>query len=345
MAELCSSGSCSGSDEEERAETAKLYCKAITKLAPDIVAVLQHDKTIISKARSEGLIDDCSTQESPPKQIEGLLQIIQAKMQLYLNLSSYHKFLGILKSTQATEGIAWRIEEKVEKLMKKKCKEDIKRKNKRDTYQDEGIQSDFSTKEVGDTTEPPSPSGPPSGPPRASTGTGSCASNNFPALDLDVSDLSEAYSTSPLQDSNLPTPYVVAGQETEPIRNGHKIGCSTEASDQPEHSNSSVPVYPTHNQPRSVTDIMMNRIHHVVESTKTEVGEVIADKDDKIDDLVRQLEEMEIEKKNETEKHKQEIEEKERGLEEIERKKQQELDSLKIEYEEKVEELEKQHKS
>lgn len=314
-----------------------MRCYAITKCTPNIVGVLQNEIGFLSLASSVGLISDPSyrtfLKQESSNQVEQLL--LKVKSKIKVTLSSYDKFLKILREEKATEDLADMIEEKVRELEQLPITRRVKKVKKKGLGKDgrnsksqgmpkleayeaysSGIQSDFSSSRAGDTF-----------PPNKSLSSGAMpiggANNNFRSgrSEPDHADSTAVISVSPHQDTGSPSFYVPLlprVKENRSIQNGEKASLEESGAD------TSIPY---------VAKIFAN-IQLGVESGKTKVEEVIANREDKISNLLKELRATYAE----IERLGKEIAKRESDLKELEIKKQEEIDCLRKLYEEDLKE-------
>lgn len=320
------------------AEDREVYRDAITKLTPEIVAVLQNEATsIFSKAYAAELIgEDFYTKslnsQDPSVEIGKLLLTVKDKIKV--KISSYDKFSGILKDSAATKHIAKLIEKKVEQLSQGRKVKKVKKKGRGDSSglgkdkggkawgvpdsfegNSSGISSDLSITQTGDSVEPSKSLS--SGSMPMPMGSASYVREN----PRNEQDTAEVVSTTPDQEPTA---------ESEPINHG--MGSSH---DQLVFSNLSIPVYTQ----LCYVGKVFEKIHHEVESGKTKVKEAFADREDVIYNLQQQLQVMHTV----IQKLKEEIGKKVREFKELEIK-QEEIDSLKKQFEQDIKELKATHR-
>ena len=281
-ADFSSSGSASGysSDESDggAGRRASLFCAAITNLTEDIVSVLGDEVGFINAARAKGLITEHSYREflkqESTNRAERLLLKIKRKIKRSESRDTYENFLLIFREEKATEDLADKIEKKVKELEKEqKSTGKVKRLKKgrgggrdhgipklavpNDVYSS-GIVSDASLSQTGDPVLPLKSVG---------GATPIISGAQTSGFEPSHTDSAEIIATSPHQATctGLPAPVSVSAND---------------------HSNSSLPVYPS---AQKLISEVFDRIRRDVESGRTKVERVIADKDYAISLWLQQL--------------------------------------------------------
>ena len=352
------SSSDSSGEDEISSDMAKLYCKALTELTPDIVPLLQNEiKTILAKCYSKGLIGEDMyhrglTLHGNSHQANQLLLVVAA--QVKIKPSFCHTFLKILRSMAAIDHIANRIEMEVSRLQKQQVKRKGGKKNpghrscagmpKLDLHEEgysSGFQSESSTKVAGDSGPSPNASHATHHPPMQSAsydaGVETPESHGGELHEITTTPYLHFTGSSEIGEETV--------EENRSLQDTEKICSSVAESVQYMRSDSSKSEFVYPSRQSNIIEGYDN-IGRVVEKEKQKAQSAFMDKDNTILQLQQQLKVKEEEQYQERKKHEEEMKEKERELlrcsVDIEQRS-QEIQSLKKAHEQQMKALEKEH--